>query len=66
MAIIECDKKESLGRLREKFNQLSIDVGDLLLLTTTEKGSIIGAVNELQQEVIDLEQLNLIRTIALS
>lgn len=66
MAVIEVTAQESLGRLREKFNSLSANVGDLTTLDTTEQSNIVDASNELHDKILLQEHVAVMRAMALS
>jgi hypothetical protein len=46
MAIRSVATTDTLGTFRTTFNTLGTDVGDLTTLNTTEKSTIVGAINE--------------------
>lgn len=51
MATIILDLQDNFAELRTKFNSLSNNVGDLTLLQTDEKGSIVASINEIDSDL---------------
>ena len=47
MAIVSVNLDDTVNSFRTKFNQVSINQGDLATLTTIDKSSIVGAINEI-------------------
>lgn len=53
MASVNVENSDNMVTFKDKVNELSGDVGDLATLTTTEQGSIVGAINEIVSEVTE-------------
>lgn len=53
MAIPKTEKTDSLQTFRENANNNAQRVGDLVNLNTTDKSSIVNAVNEVNNNVSD-------------
>ena len=51
MARITVDLNDLINTFRNKFNELSYNVGDLSLLTTSGDSALVQAVNELDSEL---------------
>lgn len=66
MAVIEVIKEESFGQWRQKFNQLSENVGDLDLLITPVDTDLVAAINSLSGEVDGKNRETLIRAIGMA
>lgn len=49
--------KDSFDQWRLKINEVSDKIGDLLYLETTEKSTLVGAINELNTLITDIELL---------
>jgi len=58
MAIIQIQESEFFYDWRNKFNQIGVLLGDLSSLTTTNKTSLINAINELDSDIGDLSTLD--------
>lgn len=51
MAKTVVDLSDTIASWREKTNEISTSVGDLLTLNTTEDSDLVGAVNELKGRI---------------
>lgn len=61
MAKTVVDLSDTIASWREKTNEISTHVGDLLTLDTTEDSDLVGAVNELKAR-LDSANTDLIAT----
>ncbi len=66
MALVEVVRTDSIDVWRQKTNLLSQQQGDLDLLLTTDKSSLVAAINESLGTVEEKGRETLIRAICLS
>jgi hypothetical protein len=66
MAIEFVEKHDTFDTWRTKTNQISLNVGDLNLLTTPSTSDIVSAINSMNQQLSDNIRKAVILSIALN
>jgi hypothetical protein len=54
MSLINVDLSDTITGWRTKTNDIATNLGDLVLLTTTDKDSLVDAINELDRRSINV------------